>query len=456
MNTIETLHKEWQRFQPLTLENQQRLDRKFMLEFNYNSNHLEGNTLSYGQTKLLLMFGETSGDAKLRDYEEMKAHNVGLELVKREAKDKERPLTESFIRELNRTILVENFRKIHPKSGTYEIHVGIYKTRPNSVITATGEMFDYASPEETPALMTDLVDWYNTEEKKGELCPLQLATLFHYRYIRIHPFEDGNGRIARLLVNYILLRHDYPMVIVPSKDKERYLQALHRSDIEVGLNPSDGANASLEQIEPFLEYQEEQLKHALEISIKAAKGENIEEEDDFTKRLALLEREAKQKAEVQQAKPKRNSDQIWNVLEFFYYPITKGIDEALQPSNKFFSQVSGGNLISKTEAQAGGLHLNSVMRDTKNSQIIEFVSEARSMFYYYELKYPKQEYGMGNLSIEISFNIQFNDDHYTISCMGDRKFSYEFYPSGKEVEKIVSDFKNQVLKQIEEAIHNAK
>jgi len=81
MNRIDDLMKEWKELQPISSENQKRLDQKFMLEFNYNSNHMEGNTLTYGQTKLLLMFGETSGDAKLRDYEEMKAHNVGLELV---------------------------------------------------------------------------------------------------------------------------------------------------------------------------------------------------------------------------------------------------------------------------------------------------------------------------------------------------------------------------------------
>ena len=111
MNKLERLYGEWLSFQPLKQEDQKRLDRKFMLEFNYNSNHLEGNTLTYGQTKLLFMFGETSGSASLRDYEEMKAHNVGLEMLKREAMDKERPLTEQFIRELNHTILVQDFWK---------------------------------------------------------------------------------------------------------------------------------------------------------------------------------------------------------------------------------------------------------------------------------------------------------------------------------------------------------
>ena len=105
-----------------------------------------------------------------------------------------------------------------------------YKTRPNSVITRYGDRFEYASPEETPGLMGDLVDWYNAAEQDGKLSPVELAALFHYRYIRIHPFEDGNGRIARLMVNFILTRHDYPMIVVRSRKKSEYLEALHQAD----------------------------------------------------------------------------------------------------------------------------------------------------------------------------------------------------------------------------------
>lgn len=204
ISNIKQLYSKWKSLQPLKPEDLKRWNDKFKLEFNYNSNHLEGNTLTYGQTKLLLMFGETSGNASLKDYEEMKAHNVGLEMIKQEAQDKERPLTESFIRELNRTILVQDYWKNAKTPDGQDIRmqikVGEYKSRPNSVLTATGEVFSYASPEETPAFMTSLVDWYNLEADKGILTPVELAALLHYRYIRIHPFEDGNGRIARLLV----------------------------------------------------------------------------------------------------------------------------------------------------------------------------------------------------------------------------------------------------------------
>ena len=141
MEKINELYKEWLSLQPLQPKDIKRLDDKFRLEFNYNSNHMEGNTLSYGQTKLLLLFGETSGSAKLRDYEEMKAHNVGLELMKQEAKDKQRPLTENFIRNLNRTILVQDYWKNARTPDGQDIRMlvktGTYKSRPNSVITVT-------------------------------------------------------------------------------------------------------------------------------------------------------------------------------------------------------------------------------------------------------------------------------------------------------------------------------
>lgn len=121
MDALNKLFRQWQQTQPLDKRIMEQLDRQFRVDFNFNSNHLEGNTLTYGQTQLLFMFGETSGNAPLKDYEEMKAHNVGLEMVRQEALDSERPLTESFIRELNRVILVQDYWKdaITPSGGKH-------------------------------------------------------------------------------------------------------------------------------------------------------------------------------------------------------------------------------------------------------------------------------------------------------------------------------------------------
>lgn len=281
MNRLAGLLEKWYSLMPLSADDERRLERKFMLEFNYNSNHIEGNTLTYGQTELLLLFGKVVNEANMKDLEEMKAHNVCLQMMLTQAHDKESVLSETFIRQLHKVMLREDYTVHRQLPGgkitSYVVHAGCYKTRPNSVITPTGERFDYASPEETPALMYDLVKWYNEEEEAGVLTPIELAALFHYRYIRIHPFEDGNGRIARLLVNYILLRHDYPMVVVRSKLKKDYLAALNQTDVNVGILPSDGAHASLEAARPFVDYFTALLCREIEdnMSFISEKDENV-------------------------------------------------------------------------------------------------------------------------------------------------------------------------------------
>lgn len=248
----------WRELQPLSEKDKDRLSRRFTVDFNYNSNHLEGNTLTYGQTEILLLFGKVIGEADVRDVQEMMASNVGLRMMTEEARVKETPLTQNFIRTLHQTLLREDYTVYRNLPGgvqtSYVIHAGQYKTRPNSVVTRYGDRFEYASPEETPCLMADLVDWYNKAEQEGKLSLVELAALFHYRYNRIHPFEDGNGRIARLMVNFILTRHNYPMIVVRSRKKSEYLEALHQADLEVGPVPSDGAHADIRNIRPFLKY----------------------------------------------------------------------------------------------------------------------------------------------------------------------------------------------------------
>ena len=154
---------------------------------------------------------------------DMKASEASIQMLREELSE-HKPLTQHFIRLLHQILLREDYTVYQTlPDGTissYIIHAGSYKTRPNSVITRYGDRFEYASPQETPALMTDLVDWYNEAETAGKLSGVELATLFHYRYIRIHPFEDGNGRIARLMVNYILARHGLPMLVVRHRYKQ--------------------------------------------------------------------------------------------------------------------------------------------------------------------------------------------------------------------------------------------
>ncbi len=98
----------WQNLQPLSEKDRERLSRRFTVDFNYNSNHIEGNTLTYGQTKILLLFGKVIGEADVR-VQEMTASNVGLRMMTEVAAVKGVSLMQNFIRTLHKTILREDY-----------------------------------------------------------------------------------------------------------------------------------------------------------------------------------------------------------------------------------------------------------------------------------------------------------------------------------------------------------
>lgn len=314
---------------PLKREDEKRLQKKYRLEFNYNSNHLEGNTLTYGQTELLLFFDKSTGDVPMSDLEEMKAHDAALSLIKEVASEKERPLTEQFIKELNKLILVRPFWKEAITSDGMptrkKIEIGSYKTTPNSVRLRNGEIHEYASPEETPAKMNDLLSWYH--ENMEIMHPVQLAAEFHYRFVCIHPFDDGNGRVARLLMNYILLRFEYPMIIIKSKDKEAYLTALQKADVG--------------HKQAIIEYIEKQMLWSLDLELKAAKGEDLEEDDDIDKEIELLRRE-KMETPITYKTPKV----IYNLLQEYNNHWRK-LSNSLKKFDHFFSEINDEILVDK-------------------------------------------------------------------------------------------------------------
>ena len=338
LDRIAQLQQALNSLQPLQQEHQRKLDEKFRLEFNYNSNHLEGNTLTYSETKLLLIFEGTNGNHTARELDEMRGSDVAFKMIQELASEKERPLTEQFIKDLNEVLLVRPFWKdaITPdgQPTRRQIKVGEYKEFPNSVRLENGEMFDYASPIDTPILMSELIEWYRKEEESKELNPVVLAALLHYKYVCIHPFDDGNGRISRLLMNYVLFKNNLPPIVIKSDDKRNYLMALNRADSG--------------DLESFTKYIAEQLVWSLEISIKAAKGESIDEPGDLDKKINLL----KKKLDVSndEVKVTKSKEAIRKVVTNNLEPFFKALSIKLKQFDGLFKDkqeslfVEDGNL----------------------------------------------------------------------------------------------------------------
>ena len=103
MDKIQDIMARWTALHPLSGRDWEMLSRRFTIDFNYNSNHIEGNTLTYGQTEILLLFGKIVGEAEAKDVQEMTASNVGLKMMTEEANLKDVPLTQNFIRTLHKT-----------------------------------------------------------------------------------------------------------------------------------------------------------------------------------------------------------------------------------------------------------------------------------------------------------------------------------------------------------------
>ena len=462
MTELEQLFSQWQDLQPINEVYSKRLKRKFMLEFNYNSNHIEGNTLTYGQTEFLLLFGRVINEANMQDLEEMKAHNVCLKMIEEQAKSnnpEEQKLTESFIRLLHHTLLREDYEVYRQLPGgpisSYTVHAGKYKTRPNSVLTVTGETFEYAPPEETPALMKDLVCWYNDEEEKQKLSPVELASIFHYRYIRIHPFEDGNGRIARLLVNYILARHGYPMIVIKSDDKDAYLDALYECDLAVGALPSDGAHAVKEKLLPFIQYMTSCLIRALKVCIKAAKGENIEEDDDFAKELAIIKRNSKKVISAKQRSASlKDKIEIYNSL---LIPLAQKILDGTKSAVELFHKqeivitiygkkdlLNIGNKELLVFRNLDGLNLNEL---TEQDKLI--IEKANNYSFLYMLSNVNRNYSMRDIRIHISENISFEDMFYVFNK---KEYFYGNFPLQSDINSRIQEIKQDVLHKIKNAM----
>ncbi|MDD4604136.1 MAG: Fic family protein [Bacteroidales bacterium] len=208
--------------------------------------------------------------------------------------------------------------------------MGQYKTSPNSVRLRNGEIHEYASPEETPALMNDLLNWYN--DNKEILHPVQLAAEFHYKIVCIHPFDDGNGRVARLIMNYILLKNNYPPVIIKSDEKESYLTHLQKADTG--------------DITSLIEYIERQSIWSLELSIKAANGGDIDELGDIEKEIELLKKDKLTKTKIYKT-PKVTYELINHINDDLWTPISK----VLNKFDDFFAESSNENYLNNIKIE---------------------------------------------------------------------------------------------------------
>jgi len=209
---IETKKAELDRLRRRTPGGTGNFDHSQDLELTYTSNAIEGNTLTAVETTMVIEQGITASGKPLKDHLEAVDHYEAIRYVRGLARLRS-PLTEMDVRNLHRLVMLRS----SPESA------GRYADQGRYVLTDTGR-HSFPSPAELPALMHDFAVWLGAAADTP-------ASSFaaHRRLVEIHPFNDGNGRTARLLMNLILIRGGLPPIAVRPTDRPAYIAALQQA-----------------------------------------------------------------------------------------------------------------------------------------------------------------------------------------------------------------------------------
>ena len=189
------------------------LDDWFRVELTYTSNAIEGNTLTRLETALVVEKGITVGGKLLTEHLEATNHAGALDWIREQVGRTPGSLTERDILQIHSLVL----------KGIDDANAGCYRSVP---VRLSGSAVPLPNPLKVPDLMTGFVRWLASTPG---LHPVELAAQAHYRLVAIHPFVDGNGRSARLLMNLILLMCGYPAAIIRKRDRLAYMEALEKA-----------------------------------------------------------------------------------------------------------------------------------------------------------------------------------------------------------------------------------
>ncbi len=274
---IDQMQERIKAFGDFPVEIKKKLQYKFRLDWNYYSNSMEGNTLTKAETRDVMIGVLNVAGKPLKDVLEMKGHNDVVEQIMRMGKGEMR-LSEKRIKDIHAGIM-------HEDAENKKDEIGQWKKHPNHIINYKSEKFNFAAPNEVADKVHELLNWLNAEldkidaGKKGAPHPLDVIFKFHLEYLTIHPFQDGNGRTARILTNLLLISFDYPPLIIRREEKDAYYNYL--GDIQ-----GYGGKPDL-----LFAYMGKLVLRSQQMVLDALEGKEIEEPEDVEKEIALWKKE---------------------------------------------------------------------------------------------------------------------------------------------------------------------
>lgn len=234
---------------PFPQELVKNLEEWFKVELTYSSNAIEGNTLSRMETAEVIERGVSaiiSGKA-LKDQLEAVNHAEALDFIKTLAKERKghQFIVEKDIKSIHKIIL----------KGINDQWAGKYR---QTEVFIKGADVEFPTASKVPYLMAEFIQWLEGQQGKH---PVRVASEAHFKLVSIHPFVDGNGRTARLLMNLILIINSYPMAIIRNEERISYLEAVNLGQTR-------------DNLQPFYSLVEKSAERSLEAYLKMAEGKS--------------------------------------------------------------------------------------------------------------------------------------------------------------------------------------
>jgi Fic family protein len=214
LSRLESKKKELDSYRPLPSFIVEKIKANLALEWTYNSNAIEGNTITLRETQLILEEGVTVKGKSLREHFETFNHHKAISFLYKLA-DASEPVRGIDILKLHEIVL----------NNIEEHYAGRIRT---GNVRINGANFTPPAASKVSGLFDELVEWIQLNPDVLNI--ISLATLFHHRFVWIHPFFDGNGRTVRLAMNLLLLRNGYPPAIILRADRKKYYEALNQAN----------------------------------------------------------------------------------------------------------------------------------------------------------------------------------------------------------------------------------
>ena len=203
------------KLRPLSDAQVKNLKNVYDIQLTYNSNAIEGSTLTYSETKLILNEGITIGGKSMNEHLEAINHKEAISFI------------EEFVNIDTKEITLIDIKNIHHLvlKGIDNKNAGAYRTQNVGVVKSDGEIYSFTEPLKIEEKMNEFIEWLHSQMIEE---PILLAALVHLKFVSIHPFIDGNGRTARLLMNLVLLQNTYPQAIIKVSNRAEYIQAVEK------------------------------------------------------------------------------------------------------------------------------------------------------------------------------------------------------------------------------------